>query len=115
MNEHFRARIAALFAQHDTATLATCGPGGPQISVVHYRTQQLELHLLIPHTSDHRFNLETQPEIALLTPSWKLHGSISTHEAERTTQEWLASFAVKPTRLHILGADRQTIIETIDF
>ena len=74
MNKHLQKRIDAFLARYNTVTLATCGQAGLQISNVAYQANHFDLYLFVACNSDHLFNLETQPELALLAPTWKLHG-----------------------------------------
>lgn len=113
MNQYLQQRIETLFRQYDRTTLATCGSAGVQISVVTYDAKQLTLHLYLPHGSDHLFNLESNPELVLLTPSWKLQGRGKLTDAIPSFNQWQVTILVKPIRLHILND--QASIETIDF
>lgn len=115
MNRHLQQRIYDLLTRYDAATLATGGQAGPQISHVAYHVDGTRLHLLLPHNSDHLFNLETQPELVLLTPAWKLYGCGAPSDDIAPLHDWQTVVVVTPTRLHILGADGQSIIETLDF
>ena len=117
MNRYLQQRLAELLAPYDTATLATCGDAGPQVSSVPYRTAGESLYLLVPHGSDHLFNLEAQPEVALLTPAWKLHGKGRTSRQSLTVpaHSWRVVVQVEPSRIHVLTADGDGYIETIDF
>lgn len=117
MNKHLEQRVMALLNQYDSATLATCGAVGPQMSVVAYRVQQLSLYLFIPHMSDHLFNLESRPTLVLLAPRWKLHGHGQVlNEAMITPpQHWQMVVQVQPVCLHVLSEDSQHAVETIDF
>lgn len=116
MNRYLHERITALFAQFDRATLATCGRAGPQISMTAYQHDQQHLFLLLPHSSDHLFNLEGQPDLVLLTAAWKLHGTgaLAQGAVPIQSQPWQVIIRVQPQRLHILDAGEQ-IIETIDY
>jgi len=115
MNTHLKQRIEELLNQYDAATLATCGPEGPQISRVPYQLHQFHLVLFLPHGSDHLFNLEDRPELVLLSPIWKLHGQIASEGDIAAPHEWQRVVYVEPSRLHILSKDGQRTIETIDF
>lgn len=108
MNKHLQQRVETLLNAHDTATLATCGPAGPQISIVTYTVKQLRLHLTLTHGSDHLFNLETEPSLVLMTTGWRLHGQRHAISDTKTV-------VITGTRLHILSNDGQNTIETIDF
>jgi hypothetical protein len=117
MNAHLQQRIEALFHQHERVTLATCGAAGPQISLVTARANGLTLVLFVPHTSDHLFNLEQQPELVLLTPTWKLHGRgvAAPEHPIAPPHAWQTAVRVVPVRLHILNDDSQNSVETLDF
>lgn len=117
MNKDIRQRVVELFSKYKTATLATCGEAGVQVSSVNYQTQQLTVYLLLPSYSDHLFNLETQPELVLLSPAWKLYGR-KLEEVKSmilATQMWQTTIAVQPLRLHVNDENRNHIVETIDF
>lgn len=115
MNAHLYQRVEALLKRYEAATLATCGPAGPQISVVHYHMEAMRLHLDVPHGSDHLFNLEGQPVLVLLTAGWRLHGQgIISTDAE-SAYHGQAVVTVTANRLHILSADGKSTVETIDF
>jgi hypothetical protein len=117
MNKHLKERVEQQLNQYESVTLATCGGGRLEISKVAYQTLNLSLYLLIPHGSDHLFNLETQPEIVLLSPAWKLNGrGTLLHDHTLTTAHpWQTVVQVEPDQLHILGADGYSSVETIDF
>ena len=112
MNKHLQQRVESLFNAHNKVTLATCGPAGPQISIVTYSVKQLRLHLTLTHGSDHLFNLETMPSLVLMTIGWRLHGKRHAISDDNHQQ---ATVIVTGTRLHILSNDGQNTIETIDF
>lgn len=110
MNTHLQQRVNDLLHRYSSATLATCGPAGPQIGIITYTIDQLHLHLALPHGSDHLFNLESQPSLVLMTEGWRLHGE--GHKSGDTYHQQ-ATVVVTEIRLHIL--DGQNTIETIDF
>lgn len=112
MNAHLQQRVKTLLQSYHSATLATCGPAGPQISIVACTVEELHLHLSVSHSSDHLFNLETQPLLVLMTAGWRLHGQ--GHITEDTYRQ-KTLIVVTGTRLHILNEDGQHITETIDF
>jgi hypothetical protein len=65
------------------------------------------LYLLVPNTSDHLFNLETEPEVAVIAETWRLHGtadivqdSPDVFSAEQ--RQWHTLVRITPVRLHIL-------------
>lgn len=114
MNKHLQERVEQHLTRYDTALLATCGPAGPQITPVTYQAQHLDLYLYVPHITDHVFNLETQPDVVLLTPGWKLHGRMIPAGDMIAPHEWENVVRVQLNRFHILSEDSKTIIETID-
>ena len=118
MNKHLQQRVRELLTRYETASLATCGQAGPQIMSVPYRIQQLNLYLFVPHGSDHLFNLETQPELVLLSPEWELHGrghEVAPNGDIAPLHTWQVVVSVQPVRLHILTTDGSGYSETIDF
>lgn len=116
MNKHLWQRVESLLAGYDQAVLATCGVAEPQVSVAHYQMQDTHLHVFVTHASDHLFNLETQPELVLLSPAWKLYGrgAVSPDNSLGLPQPWQVIIRVQPLRLHILNADGSGYTETID-
>jgi len=121
MIEHLRLQAANAFSKFDHAVLATCGPSGPQVSRVQCKPQGTTLILHVPRSSDHLFNLEHQPEVAVLTPEWQLRGSAQIlNPATCSVQEsplsnWNAMVKIQPIRLQIFGDDGLSFVETIDF
>jgi hypothetical protein len=117
MNKHLERRIEAYLALYDSAILATCGAAGVQISTVTYQVHHLHLYLLLPHGSDHLFNLETQPEIVLLSPSWKLRGraAVIHDNTVAAAQPWQITVQVVPVQLDLLSQSGDSALETIDF
>jgi hypothetical protein len=117
MNQHLKQLVEEQLAQYNSAILATCGAAGPESSIVALLVQNFCLYLLIPHGSDHLFHLEVQPEIVILSPTWKLNGrGVLLHDATiAVAQPWQAVVQVEPAQLHILSKDGHSSIETIDF
>ncbi len=75
MLNHLRQRVAAALAPTRYITLASSGPAGVRASRLPCETQDTRLFVLVPATSDHLFNLEHQPRVALAGESWELQGS----------------------------------------
>jgi hypothetical protein len=117
MNRHFQQQVRKLLERYSSATLATAGPAGLQIGLIPYRLHDTQLYLLLPQGSDQLFNLETQPDLVLLTADWKLvgRGSILLAGAGIPAHPWQTVVRVEPLRLHLLHADGQSSLETIDF
>ena len=115
-------RATQILAETGWCTLATTGPAGLQASMVRCAARGIMLYLLVPDTSDHLFNLESEPEVAVTTETWRLRGTaeIVQEGADLFSAEqsqWLAVVRVSPVRLHILPAKHgpANYAETIDF
>jgi hypothetical protein len=115
MNKHLQGRIEQYFKRYEMVILVTCGQAGPQVSKVPYQAQHLHLYLYVPRNADHLFNLETNPELVLFTPTWKLHGHRIAAGPFHVSREWETVVKVQFNRLHILSEDGMTSLETIDF
>lgn len=113
MDVHLQQRVSELLQGYDRAILATCGPAGPQISMVPYAVKGLTIYLSLPHNSDLLFNLETNPVLALLTASWRLQGKGAVVKETVPFPHWQTIVIVTGTNLHVL--DEQHTVETIDF
>jgi hypothetical protein len=79
------------------------------------------LYVLVPDTSDHLFNLESEPEVAVTTESWRLRGTAdivkdSTDLFSADQRQWHTVVRITPVRLHILpDSATANYAETIDF
>ncbi len=74
MLTYARQRAMETLKQRNTAILITSGPAGTQACETPCHAVDLNLFLLVPLTSDHLFNLETDPSITLFTDTWLLKG-----------------------------------------
>jgi hypothetical protein len=122
MLDKLRDRATQILAETHLCTLATTGPAGIQASMVHCAGRGTTLYLLIPDTSDHLFNLESEPEVAVTAETWHLRGTADivqdNPEVFSTEQsQWHTVVRVSPVRLHILPAKHGSAnyAETIDF
>ena len=122
MLDKLRDRARQILAETGLCTLSTSGPAGLQASVVRCAGRETSLYLLIPNTSDHLFNLESEPDVAVTTESWGLRGTAEIVQdapclfsAEQ--QQWHIVVRVRPLRLHIqpVKGGPVTYTETIDF
>jgi hypothetical protein len=80
------------------------------------------LYVLVPDTSDHLFNLESEPEVAVTAETWHLRGTADIVQDRKDVfsadqSQWHTVVRVTPVRLHILPAkgDTANYAETIDF
>jgi hypothetical protein len=115
-------RAAQTLAKTDLCTLATTGPAGLQASMVRCAGQGIILYLLVPDTSDHLFNLESEPEVAVTAETWGLRGTADIVQDRPDVfsadqNQWHTVVRVTPVRLHILPAKGgpANYAETIDF
>lgn len=124
MLEHLRQRIVQTLADARTVTLSTHGPAGLQSGHFACELVDVRLFILIPHTSDHLFNLETNPEVVVVNNNWNLRGRARqvlpevappclrlTHTPEA---HWSALVEIKPSQVNILGETTAGYSETID-
>ena len=121
MLDRLRDRAAQILAESRLCTLATTGPAGIQASMVQYSAREITLYLLVPATSDHLFNLELEPEVAVTTPTWHLRGRALIDHAPPDLfsvdqRQWHTVIRITPVRLHIQPEQGPVHhAETIDF
>jgi hypothetical protein len=90
--------------------------------MVHCIGRGTTLYILVPDTSDHLFNLESEPEVAVTAGTWHLRGmaDIVQDNADLFSvdqSQWHTVVRVTPARLHLLPAKGglANYAETIDF
>ena len=126
MIAHLRERVAQALSSVERVTFATCGPAGPQVSVVVCRALGTTMYLLVRRASDHLFNLEQSSEVMIVAPSWELRGHarplaqppagiVGIQRMDDLTEHaWEVWIEVIPVRLQLLTDDGQSILETVD-
>ncbi|MCB0196608.1 MAG: pyridoxamine 5'-phosphate oxidase family protein [Anaerolineae bacterium] len=122
MLDKLRDQALNTLAAGSTCTLSSSGPAGLQASVIPYRVADHKIYILIPTTSDHLFNLETEPRVILTTPEWQLTGTAAMIEpppsllALFTSQEtrWQQWVEITPQRIQLEPGPSQPRI-TVDF
>jgi hypothetical protein len=121
MLDKLRDRAARILAETRLCTLATTGPAGIQASMAHCVGQGASLYVLVPDTSEHLFNLEVEPDVAVTAETWHLRGTAEIvrdrDDLFSTDQrQWHTVVRVIPVRLHILpDSGAENYVETIDF
>ena len=121
MLDKLRDRATQILAETPSCILATTGPAGIQASRVHCTGRGTTLYLLVPDTSDHLFNLESEPEVAVTAETWRLRGTAdiiqdSTDLFSANQRQWHTVVRVTPVRLHLLpDKGPANYAETIDF
>ena len=124
MLNHLRQRAGDLLAEVTEANLSTSGPAGLQARVFACEAAGLDLYLLVPGTSDHLFNLETETEAVVSTAAWQIHGSAAAMPLaaapgglrlpERPDAAGCVLVAVRPRRMQVYRAEGWGYGETID-
>jgi hypothetical protein len=124
MLDYARQRAIEALRIPRTAVLATSGPAGVQASEFPCEAVDLDIYLLVPKTSDHLFNLEQDPNITLLTPTWELKGqahilpprgpNLELRLLREPEAEWCVLLRVDPCRLQIRRPAGWGNLETID-
>lgn len=120
--DHLRQRVAEMLSKRERVTLGTCGPAGPQVSVVPCRAAGAVLYLLLPRFSDHLFNLEQREEVVAITPEWELRGNARALAGSpealgnwgETGCRWEVVVEIQPARLQVFATDGWSYVETID-
>jgi len=116
MNRLLWQKVAPILAGTPQAVLATCGERGPFASTVSLHLQGEHLYLCLANASEHLFNLQSQPQVVLLSPQWELHGrgEIEAESGFISPIPWQVTIRLRPTCLHILSAQGTHYVETID-
>ena len=124
MLEHLRQRVIQALADAHTATLSTYGPAGLQSSRLACEASGTELYLLVPRTSDHLFNLETERDVTLVNETWHMNGSGQVVRLLECPPDlglvrcleagWSEVVRVRPRRVTILWPGSKTPAVTID-
>jgi hypothetical protein len=124
MLDHLRQRVIETLASAQTATLATYGPAGLQVSLLPCEAADMQLYLLLPATSDHLLNLENQSEAMVSTAAWQLRGrAVALNSADnlpdlgllqKAEAQWGRLVVISPTQLNIRRGRGWGYSETID-
>lgn len=123
MLAHLRQRLAELLAEVESVTLATSGEAGTLASTVPAAGSDRCLYLLLLSTSDHLFNIEQNPFVAVSTAGWELQGRARIlPAAERPPGSalreraalWGTVVEVAPRRLQVRAAEGWGYCETLD-
>lgn len=124
MLSYAREHAVNLLASAKKCVLATTGPAGLLATECRCEARGLILYLLLQQTSDHLFNLEHNPHIAMVTEAWELNGTARVVSPEDTIpgleltrepgSEWGTLLLVQPTQLHVRRQEGWGSTETID-
>jgi hypothetical protein len=122
MLEHLRQRVIETLAGARTVTLTTGGAAGLLASRLPCQASGTRLYVLVPRSSDHLFNLETNVEVAVLDEVWSLKGHARILEPAawppglraRVESEWSTAVEIHATQLTLLGPATGNPTETID-
>lgn len=122
MLEHLRQRVIETLAGVRTVTLTTGGPAGLLASHLPCQAAGTLLYVLVPRSSDHLFNLETNAEVAVLDEVWSLKGRARVLGPAawppglraRAESEWSAAVEIHATQLTLVCPTTGNPTETID-
>jgi len=124
MLDHLFQRVVECLAQARSVTLATCGPAGLQAGVFSCEARGMRLYLLVPQTSDHLLNLESETFVVATTDTWRVDGRAHRLSSlERPTNlallytpdaHWGELVELCPIRLQVLNPSGWGYAETID-
>lgn len=124
MLSHLRQRVTDTLASAHSATLSTYGAAELQATSLPCESSGLILYILLPATSDHLLNLESNPEVVVSTPEWQLRGTAvildsanfptSLRLPGRPEAQWSRLVEILPYRLHIRRQNGWGYSETID-
>ena len=124
MLDHLRQRVIQALASVQAATLSTYGAAALQATLLPCEAAGLRLYLLLPATSDHLLNLESQPEVVVTTADWQLRGTavILSHTdypsdltlLQKPEARWSRLVEIRPTQLNIRRCHGWGYSETID-
>lgn len=120
MLDKLRDQAFQAFATTPDCTLSTVGPAGLRASNVALSVESDCLYMLIPTTSDHIFNLESEQTIVLTADKWQLTGTVSQVDIVQvpfTEQQvaWSVAYEVTPLIAHLAPDDENQQPRTIDF
>jgi hypothetical protein len=124
MLDYARQRAVEALKATRTVILATGGPAGVQASEFPCEVLDLDLYILVPRISDHLFNLEHEPSVTLLTPSWELKGkariippgasNLQLNLLRGPGAKWCVLVCVDPCQVQIRREGGWGNLETID-
>ncbi len=122
MLEHLRQRVTEKLAGVRVVTLSTGGTAGLLASRLPCKAEGTLLYVLVPRSSDHLFNLETNSEVAALNEVWSLKGRARVLEPDdwppglraRAESMWSAAVEIRPTRFTLVSPITGSPTETID-
>jgi hypothetical protein len=125
MLDYARHRARELLQAAHSAVLATSGSAGVQAGEFPCETAGLIVYMLLPGTSDHLFNLESNPAAALLTAGWEMKGTARVIPVDELPfglslaggpgAAWCVILEVMPLQLQVRGNAGWGFIETIEF
>jgi hypothetical protein len=124
MLDHLRQRVIESLASTNFATLSTYGAAELQATLLPCESLDLTLFILLPATSDHLLNLQTESEVVVTTPEWQLRGTAVVLDSlnrppelelsRKPEAQWSRLIKIFPTQLHIRRCDGWGYSETID-
>ena len=128
MLDHLRQRVIENLASTQFATLSTYGEAELQATLLPCESSGLTLYILLPATSDHLLNLQSQPQVVVTTPDWQLRGTAVVLDAVQNARnypseltflrkpeaQWSRLVEIFPSQLHVRRQNGWGYSETID-
>jgi hypothetical protein len=124
MLAHLRKRVEAALADTHEVTLSTYGPANLQVAELPCEARGLRLYVWTPSSSDHLFNLETNPEVVVTTTHWQLRGHARALLGQAAlaglaltqgrSEQWGTLLEVRPTQIQLGRWADANYGETID-
>ena len=124
MLDHLRQHIATILAPTQSVTLASFGAAGLQAHLCLCVARDLHVYVLLPSTSDHLLNLESDQLVVLIAAGWHVRGrarvlgAAQRHAAgallNAPDAPWSVVVDVEPMRVTIAQREGWGAAETID-
>ena len=124
MLDHLHQRVLEALASAEFVTLSTYGAATLQASLLPCEAVGLRLYLLLPATSDHLLNLESQSEVVVTTADWQLRATAVTLTPpnyppnllllQKPETQWSRLLEIRPSQFNIRRANGWGYSETID-
>ncbi len=120
MLSQFRKRVYEAFEPCSRLVLATDGPAGLQVSLCPCTASQGSLYVRVLRTSEHLTNLQQEPLVVTLTPTWRMRSrAVLIGDGEGVNlvlerQPWETLVCLQPITFEFVGPDGITPSETID-
>ncbi|MFZ0548358.1 MAG: hypothetical protein WAM60_23120 [Candidatus Promineifilaceae bacterium] len=132
MLDHLRQRVVDILSSTHHMTLSTYGAAELQATSLPCESAGMVLYILLPATSDHLLNLQSNAEVVVTTTDWQLRGTAELLDKppekimnrsgrapelallKRPEAQWSRLLKISPYRLHLRRQNGWGYSETID-